>query len=223
MASLVTAASPASAPSPKEALQPFNDLIGTWRGTGEPAGSREERQRGFWSETIRWQWQFKDGDAWLKADIDKGKHHRGAELRWLPERRLYQLTLRMAGGQTETFTGTLKERRLTLERGNEPGKEAQRVVVSLLHANRYLYRHEVRPAGRPGFAPVFQVGATKQGVPFASADDGPECIVTGGHGTIAVTYKNKTYYVCCSGCRDAFNDDPETFVKEFEARKSKGK
>ena len=34
-------------------------------------------------------------------------------------------------------------------------------------------------------------------------------------------YKGKTYYVCCGGCRDAFKDDPETYIKEFEAKQPK--
>ena len=48
---------------------------------------------------------------------------------------------------------------------------------------------------------------------------GIECIVSGGKGTIPVSYNGKTYYVCCSGCRDAFKDDPEKFIKEAEKKK----
>ena len=51
---------------------------------------------------------------------------------------------------------------------------------------------------------MYQVGATKEGVPFAGGDGKPECVVSGGLGTMPVMYKGKTYYVCCSGCRDAF-------------------
>ena len=29
-------------------------------------------------------------------------------------------------------------------------------------------------------------------------------------------YKGKTYYVCCSGCRDAFNENPEKFLKALK-------
>jgi YHS domain-containing protein len=32
-------------------------------------------------------------------------------------------------------------------------------------------------------------------------------------------YKGKSYPICCSGCRDAFLDDPEKYVKEFEKSK----
>lgn len=45
--------------------------------------------------------------------------------------------------------------------------------------------------------------------------------MTGGLGTQAISYKGVTYYVCCSGCRDAFNENPEKYIKEFEARKKK--
>ena len=30
--------------------------------------------------------------------------------------------------------------------------------------------------------------------------------------------KGKTYWVCCSGCRDLFNDDPESVLTEAAAR-----
>jgi YHS domain-containing protein len=36
-----------------------------------------------------------------------------------------------------------------------------------------------------------------------------------------VSYKGKTYYVCCTGCRDAFNDDPVKYIGEFEESKKK--
>ena len=92
-------------------------------------------------------------------------------------------------------------------------------MFSLLHYNRYLYRFETRPAGSAlGFDKKYQVGATKEGVPFAEVPKGPECIVSGGLGTMKVTYKGKEYYVCCSGCRAEFQADPEKYIKEAEAK-----
>ena len=67
-----------------------------------------------------------------------------------------------------------------------------------------------------------QLGCTKEGVPFVRGE-GPKCIVTGGTGTIPVTYAGKTYYVCCTGCRDAFKENPEKYLKEFAERKAKEK
>jgi hypothetical protein len=218
---VIVAADEPAKRTPKEALQPFNDFIGTWRSTGEPHGTRAEKQKGFWTEAAAWQWRFKAGDAWLSATFDKGKHFTAAELRYLPERDVYVLKATTPDKEKLTFEGTLKDRRLTLDRHDEAAKEDQRLVVSLLHANRYLWRYEVKKADQSVFTPRWQVGATKEGVAFASGDDGPECVVSGGLGTMPVSYKGKTYYVCCTGCRDAFQEEPEKYIKEYEERKKK--
>jgi YHS domain-containing protein len=218
----LAAAAPAEAAAPRtarEALRPFNDLIGSWRGTGEPYGSRAEKQKGFWEEKIAWQWQFKGDDAWLLADVEKGKHFTRAELRYLPARDRYEMKLTTPMKEALTFEGELKDRQLTLQRQDAGKGEEQRLVLSLLHANRYLLRYDVKAAGQTAFAPRFRVGATKEGVAFAGGDTGPECIVSGGKGTIRVSYKGKTYYVCCTGCRDEFNAEPEKYVQEYEAKK----
>jgi hypothetical protein len=209
--------------APREALKPFNDLVGTWKATGTPEGTREEKQRGFWTESMTWGWQFKGDDAWLTVSFEKGKHFRKGELRYLPDKDLYQLTLGTTGDESLTFTGKLEEKRLTLSREDEKKKETQQLVISLLHENRFLYRYDVKPQGKTLFNRQYQVGATKEGVAFASGDGRPECVVSGGLGTIRVTHKGQTYYVCCSGCRDAFNDNPEKFIKEFEEAKKKKK
>jgi hypothetical protein len=210
--------------SAKEALQPFNVLVGSWKGTGTPEGTREERAAGTWTETISWSWQFKDKDAWLTASFEKGKHFTKGDLRYSPEKDQprFTLTLIASDKSTSTFVGTLKEKVLTLERTDGPAGETQRMVISLLHFNRYLYRVETRPAGTTvAFTKLYQVGATKEGVPFAEVPKGPECIVSGGLGTIKVSYKGKDYWVCCTGCRDAFKEEPEKYIKESEAKANK--
>jgi hypothetical protein len=208
----------------KQALQAFNTLIGEWRGTGEPLGSRDDRLNKFWTETIRWEWQFKGDDAWLLAKIEKGKYFTSGELRYLSEKETYRLVLKTVGKESLTFDGKLKDDRLTLDRKDEAKKENQRLVLSLLHSNRYLLRYEVKGTDQTSYKPVYRVGATKEGVAFAGpGDDKPECIVSGGLGTMPVTHKGKTYYVCCGGCRDAFKEDPDKYVREFEARKAKKK
>ena len=45
-----------------------------------------------------------------------------------------------------------------------------------------------------------------------------ECVVTGGLGTIEVTHNGKTYYVCCTGCRDYFNENAEKVLADHAAR-----
>jgi hypothetical protein len=209
--------------SPKEALQAFNDLIGEWRATGEPEGSREEKQRGFWTEKLSWQWQFRGNDAWLALTAEKGKHIVRGELRYLPAEDLFQFTAESPAKESHIYKGGFNDRTLTLERTDEHSGEVQRLVVKLLHSNRYVYRYEVRAKDRSRFVKHYQVGATKQGEPFAATGTAqPECVVSGGLGTIRVTHNGKTYYVCCTGCQSAFNEEPEKFIKEYEAKK-KGK
>src|SRR5260370_33654947 len=77
--------------APRTALQPFQSLIGSWKGTGVPEGTRDERQNGFWTETMTWAWQFKGDDAWLKATFDKGKHFASAELHALPKANRFRM------------------------------------------------------------------------------------------------------------------------------------
>jgi hypothetical protein len=70
---------------------------------------------------------------------------------------------------------------------------------------------------------AYRVGCTRLGVQFASGDGRPECIVSGGLGTIPVMYMGQTYYVCCSGCRTEFNADPAKYVREYNEKKAKKK
>ncbi len=216
----VAGQTPETQRSPRQALQVFNDLIGSWRGTGVPAGSPAAQQKGFWTETITWEWHFKNQDAWLKVNFAKGKYFQTGELRYLPGKDLYQLTLTTPGKEVQKYQGKIGKRALTLER--DFGGATERLVLTLLHATRFLYRLDVRPASKSLFRRHYQVGATKEGIPFAAADGRPECIVSGGLGSIAVAYQGQTYYVCCSGCRAEFQQNPAKYIKEFQAKK-KGK
>lgn len=213
------AQTPAQTPArtPKQALQEIGVLVGSWRGTGEPSGSIEDRRKNFWVESLAVEWKFKGTDAWMVLAFEKSKNYKSGEMRFLPEKNLYQLTLKTLDNQSLVLRGELKNKTLALEADDG----SQRLVFTLLHENRFLYRKEVRPEGKTLFAKAFQVGATKEGVAFAVGSGQPECIVTGGLGTMAVSYQGKTFYVCCSGCRDEFNADPARYVKEFESKKDK--
>src|SRR5438105_9533499 len=157
--------------SPKDALQPFNLLVGSWKATGYPDGPRDDRANGFWQETVAWEWQFKKDDVALVAAVEKGKYFARLELRYVPDKKLYRLTATAPDKSTQTYEGALaagkqKEQVLTLDRTDGDG-ESQRLVFTLLHHNRYLYRFETKPAGVKAFTRKYQVGATKEGEAFA--------------------------------------------------------
>lgn len=206
--------------TPREALQTFSDIIGDWKCTGTPVGSKDDVQKGFWTERMSWEWQFKDKDVWLKGAFEKGKNFTHGEIRYVPDKDHFTLTLTLLNKEKVTYVGSVeirdKTKIITFER--DGNKETQRLVFTLLHSNRFLYRYEAKPDGRPLFAKKWSVGATKEGESFAVGDGKPECIVSGGAGTSPVSYMGKTYYVCCSGCRDEFNANAAKYVKEYEAK-----
>ncbi|MBM3993111.1 MAG: YHS domain-containing protein [Planctomycetes bacterium] len=211
---------PAKKRTPREALLEFSTLIGDWRCTGQPIGSVEDKQKNFWTERMSWGWQFKDKDAWLTIGFEKGRNFSAGEVRYVPEKDHYTLSVTTVKKEKISYVGTIevrdKTKIVTFERDGD--KQTERLVFSLLHSNRIIYRYEVRPDGKELFAKKWSVGATKEGESFAVGDGRPECVVSGGTATTPVSYMGKTYYVCCSGCRDEFNASPAKYVKEYEEK-----
>src|SRR5262249_50370812 len=151
-----------------------------------------------------------------------GRYFRGGELRYLPDRRRYQLTAVDLKNNKLQFEGELQKGYLTLDRTDPATKDVQRLTLnSAGDGVRFVYRLAHKPAGRTLFVKDYQVACSKEGESLAQREKKNECVVTGGLGTMTVSYKGVTYHVCCSGCRDAFNENPEKYVKEFEARKRK--
>lgn len=227
VAIMLPAADPAPA-SAREALKPFNLFVGKWKGTGIPDAPGGAKTKEFWTETVEWTWQFKGDDAWLTANFDKSTAFKSGELRYDAKSKQFAFSTVSAKDKKATFRGELtagkgKEQILSLERTDDEAKAKERLIFSLLHHNRYLYRLETKPDGTASFARQYQVGVTKEGESFADVPKGPECVVSGGTGTMRVTHGGKTYYVCCSGCRDAFKDEPEKYIQEFEAKQKKDK
>jgi hypothetical protein len=171
---------------------------------------------------VTWEWRFKDADSWLVVTFDKGKYFTRGELRYLPARDQFELALTTAAKDKLTYTGKLAGTQLALERPVPEAKLVERLTFSLLHDNRITYRLETRPESGTLYTRKYLVGLTKEGVAFADTGRSErECIVSGGTGTIPVTYGGKTYYVCCSGCRDEFKANPAKYVKEWEAKRKK--
>ncbi len=208
--SLALAADPK--PDAKEPFKPLAPLIGGWKCSGKA----DDKDRTFWSERAEWAWKFKGDDAWLTVAFEKGKHFTGGELRYDAKAKQFTLTLTTTDKTEQTFAGTLgegkqKEPILTLDRTD--GDTVHQLTLTMLHANRTLTTMASRPKAVESFTRLYLIGGTKEGVPFADVAKGNECIVSGGTGTISVTHKGMTYYVCCSGCRDEFKADPEKYIK----------
>lgn len=200
----------------REALQEWNDFIGQWKGIGSLTGSRITG----WRESADWSWRFKGDDLWLRLKVIKGKFLKGGELRYDPKSGEYQFTLIDKDKNQRVFRGKKKGKRLVLLHTDPKTKDVHKIEMNnAANGIRFVYTYHVKPANRTLFYQRFQVGYTKEGESFATAKKKIECVVTGGLGTIPVTYNGVTYYVCCSGCRDAFLADPEKIIAEYKKRK----
>jgi hypothetical protein len=205
----------------KEALKELNDFIGEWDGNGGPDKPRSAAKDS-WVETISWGWRFKGDDVWLTMDVKKGKHLKSGELRYLPEKKHYQFTAIDVKDARLVYDGEFKDGVLALEHTDPKTMETQRLVMNLAgDGARFIYRAEHKTEGGTLFVKDYKVGCTKKGESLGAVAKKNECVVSGGLGTIPVSYNGETFYVCCSGCKDAFGENPAKYVAEFKAKKGK--
>ncbi len=209
----------------KKALAEFNSIIDGWRGTGQP---RRGSARGAWQETATWVWNFKKNSISIHYIAKNSKLLDSAIVTYDPKRKVYRMKAKMADKTERELEGKLKEKTLTLESKPDKKNEVYRISITMTNPKRLNVLHEKRPATRKTYSRIAGVGYTRKGTRLASSDQsGPKCIVSGGAGTTKVSYKGKTYYVCCSGCRTAFEDDPEGIIaqakKEANEKKKKAK
>jgi YHS domain-containing protein len=210
------AAKSKTAAAEKAALAKFNSLIGGWRGVGMP---KRGSTRGAWIETAEWVWEFKKGQTGIRYKVSKGKLLESALLTFDTKTKTYRLQASFAGQKKRTYTGTMQGTKLVLNSTADKSGDVYRASITRLNEKRTLVLHERRIQNRGLFLRLAEVGYTRKGTSIAVAGaNGPECVVTGGKGTSQVSYKGKTYYICCSGCRQAFDDDPEGIIADYKKR-----
>jgi YHS domain-containing protein len=202
------------------ALKPYGGLVGDWRGVGQP---ERGKARGAWTESASWAWKLSNDTAALEVKVTKGKYLKSAVLRPGDGPHAYTLEAVLPDGSTRTFAGKSRDRKRLVLTAESPGGEGvKRITITPLHDTRLLVLLEAQNADK-NFVRLGEVGYTRQGVAFAAGESGPVCIVTEGRGTIQVSYKGKTYWVCCSGCRDLFNENPEAVLAEAAQRQKEKK
>ena len=221
------------APAAKEWLSPLKRFVGEWKGAGQV---QRGSAKGAWAEDASWRWEF-DGDRTLIAfEAPDGKHfvkgaispandHEsddddkdGFVLEATPPESEEALTFRGQAGDDGEFVFTRTPSEGADETSNDD--RTARITLRLVaDGDRLvmLLERRIRASGR--FVRLAEVGYTRQGGDFAKNARGPECVVTGGLGVIEVEFQGRKYYVCCTGCRDAFNEDPQKILAEYEARR----
>jgi YHS domain-containing protein len=213
---------PAAAKAASQAaLEEFNGLIGGWRGAAQPV---RNSNKGAWIEKAEWVWEIKKDSAAIHYAVEGGKLLKSAVLTYDPEAKLYRFQATLSDNTERPYAGRLDGNKLVLESEADKAGQVHRLTVTQLNEKRTLVLLEQRPAENPRFNRVVEVGYTREGTSLAVEGAGePECIVSGGKGTMSTVYKGKTYYFCCTGCRDAFNDDPDGIIAEAAARAAKKK
>lgn len=204
---------------PRE-LAPFESLVGGWKGTGQPLANRI---RG-WPERHVWAWKFSKGKpvaVTLNWEGDKllGKGTITPD----PASGGYKLVGADPDGKPVVYAGQFDEsgRQLVLSPTAEVAGDPRLTIRVNENGIRYTVWIDRKENGAPRARREIEVGLTREGESFAAGgaagQSGPKCVVTGGTATLSVTYEGKTYPLCCTGCREEFNENPEKYVARAAA------
>ena len=206
-------------------LKPFAGWVGEWRGVVQ---LRRGSSAGAWTEKASVSWNFPEAKPELVLQMEPG-------------RQLHRLRLSADSGGTglsallEDSDG--REYRLTEERrdASETGdvktanawifvsaagtEKQKRVTVRLLSRIRATLLLEERVPGAAAWKRISECGLTRAGERLAAGGTGEkECIVTGGLGSIPVAFEGASFFVCCEGCRQIFDDDPMGTIAAYRKR-----
>jgi hypothetical protein len=185
----VACASPPASPA-KEALSKFNSLIGGWRGTAQP---RRGSAAGSWRESAEWVWDFSQPVPAIRYVVTDGKLLKAARITFDDKANLFRATVDLPDGSTRDYAGKFDDDRLVLDSQPDAKQERHRITITRLNDKRTIVLFEKKRANARAGARVAEVGYTREGTRLAvEGGDGPECVVTGGKGTIAITYKGQT-------------------------------
>jgi hypothetical protein len=205
----------------KRALAGIQSYVGEWRSVGQP---KRGSNQGAWTEQSTWAWHFDGGRAELTAELTGNKYFAKLQLQAgdMPGEFILLATPpgQANADKPRRFTGNVSHGAVVMTadepQASAPGRLTFRLVAG---GDRMLVLYE-KGSGQ-SFTRLAEVGSTRKGSSFARAGaNGPECVVTGGLGTIVVEHEGKKYYVCCGGCRDYFLENPAAVLAEFRERKA---
>lgn len=212
-----------------EQLQPLQVLLGKWSGNARKAAALHTQQ---------WVWDFQSvpEQPALVLKAEKSPYIEDARLTYLPKDQQFEMKLTTAEGAHRDLRGTFLEpvtdvagddeklqRTFKLElKEAQPATDGEewQVVLHQLENNRYLIELNRRRGTGP-FQRVDTIHSQREGTSFALSDSDygdKTCIISQGLGTISVSHKGRSYWVCCTGCQAAFQDDPEKWIAKWEAR-----
>ncbi len=179
-----------------------------------------------------WAWQFRAGRAQLRGDLSGTRYLFYSMLELQAGSKPGQFVLVATVDQGPYVDGELTPHRFvgTIEKNGSLALAAEHPPEDDYYPDRIALRVEAegdrmvilyeRHMSGGLVSRLAELNLKRQGVPFAEAvASGRECVVTGGPGTIEVSYQGKKYHVCWFACRDYFRDHAEAVLAEFRKRK----
>lgn len=222
--------------SVRAALQPLQIMVGTWN-----ALSNQKPPAGFKPNNVfKWQWDYsvKAAPALLMTSDKSNAFLESARLSFSVDEQRFTLTTVDPKGSERTFLGKFTMEVQDVPSDDDPDrtermykiefeetapvdeKDHWQVVFNQTENNDYrLELARKRSTGK--FFRFNTVRNQRDGTSFAKrADDYGDrtCVISQGLGTETVKdpASGKTYWVCCSGCKAAFEDDPPYWIAKFE-------
>jgi hypothetical protein len=211
-------------------LQPLQVLLGQWRGT-----TRREYDGFKAVDSHNWIWDLQTDPARpaLQISSDKSPYLRDASISWDFSTGKFVLTAIDAEGIKRILQGDFTDPvhevigdddklhrvyrlRFTQPADADPGDSGEfwQIAISQQENNRYLLEVDKR-RGTAAFRRFDTVSTQREGTSFAinDSDYGDKtCIISEGLGTTEIVYNGRSYWVCCSGCKAAFEEDPEKWI-----------
>lgn len=226
-AATTAAAGTASRDAIITALQPVQTILGKWRGT-----TRREVGDFKGLDEPEWVWDLRtdrERPALVVSSAD-AQYIRDGRLTWNQASQQFRFTAETPEGRERVFEGTYSEppeefqeagtavqRKFKLQLDEVGGDEKDRWQVVIAQQNNDRYLLELSRSRGGNFVRFDTVGHQRLGTSFAQSDTEygeRKCIISGGLGTIQVSYQGKSYWVCCTGCQAAFNEDPEGWLRD---------
>ena len=216
-------------------LIPLSFLVGDWKGVAQP---KRGSNSGAWSEKAHAAWQFDNKIPCLLLSLEPGKKSTHIFLTTTSETSRPIIELRQPNqtpialeitepanplsSESSTQQANSPQDHWVFETTPEPGKLRHRFTVRKINDIRMTMLFEESPNPEATFRRQYEIGMTREGERLANGNTGErQCVVTGGLGTISVQHAGKIYYVCCEGCKQAFESDPEGTLMAYRERLKK--
>lgn len=213
-------------------MKPLQVVLGQWQGITQKKQDLVLQ---------RWVWDLRtdpDQPA-LVLSCPESTYFQKGRLTWLASARTFQFTTTIGDAMTVVYQGQFSQvpklepgdsddtpqQTFKLQLTETTGEKNRRVVLNQQENNRLLLELS-RRRGQGTFRRQDTIAAQRTGTSFAKKDSDygeRTCVISQGLGTIAVSYKGKSFWVCCSGCKAAFEEEPEKWIARFEAMKKKNK